>query len=105
MLKDIKDARQLSCYNALTHRYVTTENKWVELDDETAHELFDLCKNFVAATARGNRRSCIFNAWFSQVKPCGILNRLVYDFERERIEYIAGQDDVSEMAILRDVFD
>ena len=83
MLKDIKDAREISCKNALDGRYITTDHEWKELDDDTCHEIFDLCKEYVAKTARGNRRTRILNAWKSQVKSCGILGRLVYNFERE----------------------
>ena len=105
MLKDIKDAREISCKNALDGRYITTDHEWKDLDDDTCHEVFDLCKEYVAKTARGNRRTRILNAWKSQVKSCGILGRLVYNFERERVEYCCGQEWYSEMAILRDCFD
>lgn len=105
MLKDIKDARQISCYNALTGRYLTINDGWKDLDDDTCNEVFDLCKEFVAKTARGNRRKRILNTFKSQVEPCGILNRLCYDFQLERIDYCCGQDWYSEMAILRDQFD
>lgn len=105
MLKDIKDARQLSCNNALSGRYVTNDYVWKELDEETCDELFELCKRFVAKTARGDRRTRIFHAWKSYVRQCGILDRLVYNFERERVEYICGQEWNSEMTVLRDCFD
>ena len=103
------DAEQLSCSNALDGRYCAKKSDggetWKDIDEDTCYELFKLCREFVANTARGNRRTRILNASMNSVKSCGILNRLYYDFERERIEYIAGQDYVSEMAILRDCFD
>lgn len=105
MLKDIKDAKRISCYNALTGRYISTEGKWKDLDEDTCDEVFELCKEFVAKTARGNRRQRILNAWKSKVKPCGILERLWYDLERKEIDYCCGQDWYTEMAVLRDQFD
>lgn len=103
------DAEQLSCSNALDGRYCAKKSDggetWKDIDEDTCYELFKLCREFVANTARGNRRTRILNASMNSVKSYGILNRLYYDFERERIKYIAGQDYVSEMAILRDCFD
>lgn len=51
MLKDIKDARQISCYNTLTGRYLSINDGWKDLDDDTCNEVFDLCKEFIAKTA------------------------------------------------------
>ena len=45
------------------------------------------------------------NASMNYVESCGILNRLYYSFERERVEYCCGQEWNSEMAILRNCFD
>lgn len=105
MLKDIKDAKQISCKNALDGRYITKDNTWKDLDEDTCYEVFDLCRKFVAKTARGNRKTRILNVWKMHVQSCGILDRLVYNFERERVEYICGQEWNSEMAVLRDCFD
>lgn len=105
MLKDIKDARQISCSDALYGRYRNAEGNWKDLDEDTRDEVFNLCKEFVAKTARGDRRRRILGAWKSQVKPCGILGRLWYDFRSEKVEYCCGQEWNSEMAILRDCFD
>lgn len=105
MLKDIKDANMISCKNALDGRYITTDYTWNDLDNDTCYEIFNLCKEYVAKTARGKRRNRILNTVMSQVKSCGILGRLYYDFERERVEYCCGQEWYSEMGILRDCFD
>ena len=105
MLKDIKDARRISCNDALYGRYMNVEGHWKDLDEDTCDELFDLCKEFVAKTARGNRRRRILGTWKSQVKTRGILGRLWYDFESEKVEYCCGQEWNSEMAVLRDCFD
>ena len=83
MLKDIKDAKEISCYDALTGRY-TGE---------------------VAKTARGNRKTRIMNKGKNYVEPCGILRRLAYNFKRGEIEYTAGQDYNEEMKTLRGIFD
>ena len=109
MFEKYKDAEQLSCSNALDGRYCAKEidggRTWKDIDEDTCYELFKLCREFVASTSRGKRKTRILNVNMKSVQSCGILNRLHYDFENKRIEYIAGQDYVSEMAILRDCFD
>ena len=99
------NARQISLNNVLSGSYVTTNHEWKKLSDNVRSELFELFKEFVAKTARGNRRARISNASSAYLKNYGIFNRLVYNFEREKVEYICGQDWDSEMATLRDCFD
>ena len=105
MLKDIKGIREISLSNALSGDYVDANNKWTKMDRETAQELFELCKDFVAKTARGRRRERINGKTIDSVARYGIFRRLVYNYDRQRVEYICGQDWDSEMAILRDCFD
>lgn len=105
MLKNIKNAREISLSNVLSERYVTIDHVWTNLDNESANELFELFKNYIAKTARGARRNRIQNTQRWMLRDYGIFRRLVYNFERERVEYICGQDWDSEMAILRDCFD
>ena len=69
------------------------------------YELFKLFREYVADTAKGKRKQRILNASMDYVESCGILNRLYYSFERERVEYCCGQEWHSEMAVLRDCFD
>ena len=55
MLKDIKDAKEISCYDALTGRYTGEEDgwqKWKDLDEDTSYEVFCLCREFVAKTEK-----------------------------------------------------
>lgn len=104
----IKDAKEISCYDALTGRYTGEEDgwqKWKDLDEDTSYEVFCLCREFVAKTARGNRKTRIMNKGKNYVEPCGILRRLVYNFKRGEIEYTAGQDYNEEMKTLRGIFD
>ena len=105
MRKPNNAGREISLNNVLSGNYITTNHEWKKLNDNVRSELFDLFKEFVAKTARGNRRARIYNASSAYVKNCGIFNRLIYNFERERVEYICGQDWDSEMATLRDCFD
>ncbi|HAU84618.1 MAG TPA: hypothetical protein DCW90_03645 [Lachnospiraceae bacterium] len=108
MLKDIKDAKQISCYDALERRYICEEDgwqKWKDMDDDTSYELFCLCRDFVAKTARGNRRIRIQNKGMNYIEHCGILRRLTYNFKLGEVEYIAGQDYNEEMKTLREIFD
>lgn len=105
MLKDIKGIREINLNCALSGDYVDANDKWVKMDTATAQELFELCKEYVAKTARGKRRERISGKTIGSVARYGIFNRLVYNYDRQRVEYICGQDWDSEMAILRDCFD
>ena len=105
MLKDIKGIREINLNCALSGDYVDANDKWVKMDTETAQELFELCKEYVAKTARGKRRERINSKTIGSVARYGIFNRLVYNYDRQRVEYICGQDWDSEMATLRDCFD
>ena len=78
---------------------------FLNLDEDTSYEVFCLCREFVAKTARGNRRTRIMNKGKNYVEPCGILRRLAYNFKRGEIEYTAGQDYNEEMKTLRGIFD
>lgn len=105
MLKDIKGIREINLNCALSGDYVDANDKWTKMDRETTHELFELCKEYVAKTARGKRRERISGKTLDSVARYGIFNRLVYNYDRQRVEYICGQDWDSEMATLRDCFD
>lgn len=106
MFEKYANAEQLSCKNILDGRYIDKANGWTDIDDDDfRYEMFKLFRKFVADTARGNRRQRILNVGMNYVESCGILNRLYYSFERERVEYCCGQEWNSEMAILRDCFD
>lgn len=64
MLKDIKDAKEISCYDALTGRYTGEEDgwqKWKDLDEDTSYEVFCLCREFVAKTANLSENDQIEN--------------------------------------------
>lgn len=99
------NAREISLSNVLNGRYVNTNYEWKNLKEEVAEELFKKFRAFVASTARGNRRQRIFRKEKWMLRDYGIFNRLIYNFERERVEYICGQEWYSEMATLRDCFD
>lgn len=74
-------------------------------DRETREKLFTEIKSWVAGTAHGKRRERIFRCPIGGITLCGILNRLVIDTETYDVEYIAGQDYISEMYTIRDCFD
>lgn len=61
-------------------------------------------KKFVAKSSRGKRRERIANSWYTP-REFGILNRLWYYPNTEKVYYCTGQDYVTEMGILRDIFD
>lgn len=61
--------------------------------------------SFVATTARGKRRERIMlKPWYT-LERHGIFNRLRINRDTLEVEYIVGQDRLSEEAILRDCFD
>ena len=106
MFEKYRDAEQLSCKNVLDGRYISKTEGWKDIDDDDVrYELFKLFREYVADTAKGKRKQRILNASMDYVESCGILNRLYYSFERERVEYCCGQEWHSEMAVLRDCFD
>ena len=104
-MKKLRNVREISLSNVLSGTYVNNNHEWKKLKPEYAEELFKLFRDYVAKTAKGNRRIRISQTQKWQVGNYGIFNRLIYNFERERVEYICGQDWNSEMAILRDCFD
>ena len=79
--------------------------QWVGFDDTFREKVFNAFKEFVAATAKGNRRRRIMESKTYNVCDWGILGRLWYHPETEKVEYCCGQEWYSEMATLRDAFD
>ena len=79
--------------------------EWIPFDEEFREKAFDAFKSFVASTARGNRRRRILNASYYNVNDWGILRRLWYYPETDKVDYCCGQEWYSEMAVLRDAFD
>lgn len=61
-------------------------------------------RNFVAKSSRGKRRERLLNSRYIP-REFGILGRLWYYPETEKVYYCAGQDYTTEMGILRDIFD
>lgn len=71
-------------------------------------KMYCLIRSFVAKSARGRRRARILDTVPSQLTICGLFDRLnidVHDNGNMVPHYIAGQDYVREMSILRDCFD
>ena len=81
------------------------KGEWIAYDPELRDKAFDAFKNFVACTARGDRRRRIWDTEYYCVKDWGILRRLWYYPETDKVEYCCGQEWNSEMAVLRDAFD
>ena len=69
------------------------------------NQAFNACREFVASSARGNRRERIRNARIDRIPIEGILRRLEYNPETGHVSYCAGQDYVNELGILRNIFD
>lgn len=83
----------------------TETYEWEHFTDDERETALDALKRFVATTGRGDRRRRIMDAEWYNVKEWGILRRLWYYPETEKVEYCCGQEWNSEMAILRDAFD
>ena len=76
-------------------------------DEENAlrESYYNHFRSFVAATARGKRRERIMlKPWYA-LERHGIFDRLRINRDTLEVEYIVGQDRLSEEAILRDCFD
>lgn len=82
-----------------------TKGEWIPFPAKERAEAFSALKNFVAATARGDRRIRIMNTSTYNVNDWGILRRLWYHPDTGKVEYCCGQEWNSEMAVLRDAFD
>lgn len=70
--------------------------------------MYCLIRSFVARSGRGRRRARILDTIPNQLQACGIFERLnidVHDDGDMVPHYIAGQDYIREMAVLRDCFD
>lgn len=80
-------------------------NETLYIDDSIRETAFAALKEFVASTARGDRRRRILDSGFYNVPHWGILNRLWYYPDTKKVEYCCGQEWNSEMAVLRDAFD
>lgn len=104
-MRKIRNVKEISLSNVLSGTYVNKNHEWKKLKPEDADELFRLFRNYVAGTARGNRRQRIFRTEKWMLRNYGIFQRLIYDFESEKVKYICGQEWYSEMATLRDCFD
>lgn len=81
------------------------KGEWITFNKSVREKAFKALKAFVAGTARGKRRQRIWDAEYYNVKDWGILNRLWYYPDTDKVEYCCGQEWYSEMAILRDAFD
>lgn len=82
---------------------ISTDNGYIELDEDMRLELFNHIKDFVKATSRAKRKERIANTNLYNIRNCGILGRLWIRKDGE-VEYCAGQDYVSEMGTVREVF-
>ena len=74
-------------------------------DDDFIEKALEAFRNYVAATARGNRRYRIWTCGIYSVKHWGILQRLWWYPDTDKVEYCCGQEWYSEHAVLRDCFD
>lgn len=85
--------------------YNYEKNEWMTFNPEFREKAFHAFKLFVAGTARGQRRKRIMDTSTYNVSDWGILRRLWYHPDTDKVEYCCGQEWNSEMAILRDAFD
>ena len=77
----------------------------IHFTDEERQDYFAKFREFVAKTARGDRRWRIRNTSIGRVRDYGILRRLYIEEGSDIVRYCCGQEWNSEMAILRDAFD
>lgn len=77
-----------------------------EIGAELRIELIYCFKNFLLSKCRYNSKmyNTIYYKNSSTIKNCGLFNRLVFNFDRQRVEYIAGQDYTAEITELKKQF-
>ena len=99
--------KEVSLYDIIKNEKWNYEKQEVEdiFDRETREKLFSEIKAWVSGTARGKRRERIFRCPIGGIHLCGILRRVIIDTETYHVQYVAGQDYVSEMYTIRDCFD
>ena len=85
--------------------YDYDKQTWIGFDPALREKAFNALKLFVAGTARGERRRRIMQTSYYNVNDWGILRRLWYYPDTDKVQYCCGQEWNSEMAILRDAFD
>lgn len=103
----MKNRNFVTAYDVLINqtKYDWEKGEHIEYPEEFITAALNAFKSYVAATARGDRRNRIFNAKLYNVKHWGILQRLWWYPETDKVEYCCGQEWYSEHATLRDCFD
>ena len=81
-------------------KFVTCNRAIMENDVK----LLSKFRQFVADTTRGKRRKRILKS-DKAIPTCGILNRLIYDPDKDTVDYIVGQYQPAEYEVLRCLFE
>ena len=94
---------QITFNNLLSKRYNNTTDGWIELPYDIQLELNVLFRTFLRTRTRLNSQmdEAIKYASFDNLKQYGIFDRLVYSTTRNKVEYIAGQDYISELNTIK----
>lgn len=96
--------RDISLYNVLDGRMY--DGEWKDMSEEAREKYFDLFKQFLLDCCRSSSKIATkiayTNRW--EVENCRRFERLIYNQDRGRVEYVAGQDYPSEIRTLKELF-
>ena len=85
---------------------VCTNHGWVDIifSPEEAKSLVNMFVNELGGwySSRDQMRRILLH-FPSHIRQCGIMDRLWYDVEKNRVIYCAGQSYVEELAVIRNI--
>ena len=95
--------KDISFKDVLYGTYHNKDMHLTNMDHETRYELGNKYKEFLLATCRKGSNP-YYNILHTTMLDCenfGIYERLVYNIERDKVEYIAGQDYPGEIRYIK----
>lgn len=98
--------KQYSFANLISGRHRDDEGNWVETPYEFREIVLEKFKDFLLSNTRKNSKvqnAIIRMRTYGLPNNCGLFERLIYNEERDKVEYVAGQDYPSELRFLKDL--
>lgn len=95
--------KNVSFKEVLNSKYYNKDHEVVTMDHETRYELSKKFKEFLLSTCRKGSKP-YYNILYTPMlerEIFGIYERLVYNIERDKVEYIAGQDYPGEIRYIK----
>ena len=95
--------KDVSFKEVLNGKYYSKDHAVLTMDHETRYELSKKFKEFLLSNCRKGSNP-YYNILYTSMLECenfGIYERLVYSIERDKVEYIAGQDYPGEIRYIK----